>query len=52
MGIDPHENVKVESEFDVLMYEKRFHVVKRMIESHCAIIKSVDFAMNPGKEDY
>jgi hypothetical protein len=51
MGIDPHEDVKVESEFDVLMYEKRFHVVKRMIESHWAVTKSIEFAMNPPKED-
>lgn len=51
MGIDPHEDVKVESQFDVLMYEKRFHVVKRMIESQWAVMQAIDFAMNPGKED-
>lgn len=50
MGIDPHEDVQIESKFDVLMYEKRFHVVKRMIQSHYAIMKSIDFAMNSPAE--
>lgn len=52
MGIDPHEEVQIKSEFQVLMYEKRFHIVKRMIESQWAVMQAIDFAMNPPEEDY
>lgn len=51
MGIDPHEEVQIESKFEVANYEKRFHIVKRMIESQWAVMKSIEFAMNPPKED-
>jgi hypothetical protein len=51
MGIDPHEEVQIESELEVARYEKRFHVVKRMIESHWAAMQAIDFAMNPPEED-
>lgn len=50
MGINPHEEVYIESEFVFASYEKRFDVVKRMIQSHWAIMKSIDFALNPPAE--
>lgn len=50
MGIDAHEDVPIKSDLEVKMYEKRFHVVKRMIESHYAIMKSIEFALNPPKD--
>lgn len=50
MGIDAHEDIPIKSDSEWISYEKRFHVVKRMIESHYAIMKSIDFAINPPAE--
>lgn len=50
MGLNAHEDVPIKSDSEWISYEKRFHVVKRMIESHYAIMKSIEFAMNPPKD--
>jgi hypothetical protein len=59
MKIDPNEQVERQNDnnkfgnmtFDVYQTESRFEQIKRMIKNYYLINKSIEFALNPLKEN-